>query len=87
MKYKTIPGVITAQFCDKYFLVTSDETMKISETAYICLKRLEQGADTQDLCCLIGDKYEIDDKRVLLSDVSSLIMDLLRKRLLVRCTQ
>ena len=87
MKYKRVPGIVITQFCGKYFLVTQKETLKISETAFLCLKRLEQDADIYDLCQVIEDQFEIDNERALVTDVQNLINDLLARRLLMRCTQ
>lgn len=85
MKYKTVPCTVNTQICGKYYLVSPSETIEISETAYACLEYLKQGADIRDLCQGLEDKYEIEDKEVLLSDVTSLVKDLFNKRLLMRC--
>lgn len=86
MKYKTLTGMVTTQVCGRYFLVTTEGTIEISETAFFCLKCLEQDASISDLCQALAEQYDIGDKEGLISDVRSLVKDLLDKRLLVRCT-
>lgn len=85
MKYKTVPCTIATRVCGKFYLVTPDETVEISETAYICVKGLENGADLEDLCQDIEKHFEIDDRETLMGDVRSFVNVLQKKRLLMRC--
>lgn len=84
MKYKAARGIVNTQSCGRYYLVTPEETVEISETAGICLKYLRQGADIRELCDYLEDMYEIEDREILESDVRSLISDLLGRRIITR---
>ena len=86
MKYKTIPGVIITSVCDKYFLVTPNETIRINETTAFYWKILEQGATVKDLYEKAVNNYEVEDPEVLRRDLRELVDSLLKKHLLVRCT-
>ena len=84
MKYKTVPGVITTSVCDTYFLVTADMTIRINESAAFYLKKLEEGADEDELTAFAKERYEIEDENDLRAGIRELIKSLLEKRLLLR---
>lgn len=84
MKYKTIPGVVITSVCDRYFLVSTKETMQINETTAFYWRILEKGATVKDLYEKAVIYYDVEDPEVLRGDIRELVDSLLAKHLLVR---
>ena len=82
-QYKTRPGVVLTTVGGQYVLVAAKaarefcpSTMQINETAALCWRELEQGADRDGLVSALAKEYEVKDAAGLDADVQELVEQL-----------
>lgn len=86
-KYKTYPGTVLTSSCGSYYLITSENTTCINETAAFIWKQLEKGADETELYEAVKNSYEIEDVNLLNNDIHTLIEFLFNHHLIKRYSE
>lgn len=89
-QYRTRPGVVLTEIAGQYMLVAARGARKlcpystrINETAAVCWRILEQGADLDALARALSAEYEIDDPAELHADLEQLLAQLLENNYLI----
>lgn len=77
MKYKTVPGVVLTASCDRFFLVSSKNTIQVNDTTAFYWSLLEKGASKEELFSFAKKRYEIESPEELKKDIDKLLSSLI----------